>query len=166
MVMPVNVGSDGEKWLVAKNNNNLKKGLIIPRVLEIMWELDESLLCQSHVYIKALHLANSYNQSGEKAHLTEENQSKFNINTENTSMAAVARSSCFQTEQVLQNDVKKTLFFCLNKDKLMLGEMVFFFFATLTTASDRRIFASVYINMCLHGAKKHQHCFGNITVFK
>lgn len=89
-------------WL--KNNNNHKKGFIIPPVLEIMWELDESLLCQSLVYIKAVHLASISNQSGEKAQATQKNQSKFNINTASTFMDAVARSSCFQMEKVCQND--------------------------------------------------------------
>lgn len=102
--MPDIVWSHDEKCLVAKNNNH-KKGLalIIPEVLESMWELDESLLCRSLVYIKSLQLANGCHQSGEKAHQTEENQSKFNINTANTFADAAARSSCLQTEQVLQH---------------------------------------------------------------
>lgn len=49
--------------------------------------------------MKAVHLASSSNQSGEKAHLTQENQFKFNINTEST-MADVAATSWFQTEKV------------------------------------------------------------------
>lgn len=57
-----------------------------------MWELDENVLCQSPVYINALHLATIYNESGKKAPQTEENQSKFNINTANTLVDAVARS--------------------------------------------------------------------------
>lgn len=114
--MPDIVWSHDEKCPVAKNNNH-KKGLplIIPGVLEMMWELDESLLCQSLVYIKSPQVANGCNQSGEKAHQTEQNQSKFNINTANTFADAAARSSCLQTEQVLQHRIK-SLSPSLNKD--------------------------------------------------
>lgn len=71
-------------WWLKNNDNNRKKGFIIPPVLEMMWEFDESLLCQSSVYIKAMHLPRSSSQSGEKAHPIQKNQSEFNINTEST----------------------------------------------------------------------------------
>lgn len=71
-------------------------------VLEMMWELDECLLCQSLVYVKSLQLAKL--QSIWWNYQTEENKSMFNRNTQNTFADAAARSSCFQSEQVLQHD--------------------------------------------------------------
>lgn len=71
-------------WLKNKQQQPQRRIHHPSAALEITWECDESLLRRSLVYIKAMHLASSSNQSGEKSQPPQEDQSKFNINTENT----------------------------------------------------------------------------------
>lgn len=84
------------------------------------------------VRIKSLLLANGCSQSGEKAHQTEENQSKLyiyiNISTANTFADAAAGSTCLQTEQVLQHDRQNKDPFSQSQQRhLMLGTVMLSF---------------------------------------